>query len=73
MLIEGLNRNKVDTMNTNDLLCNLEGRHILQRIGTPDDVAHIIYFLSDSYQSSFITGGCYVIDGGALARLSTEC
>lgn len=43
-------------------------RHPLGRLGTPDDVANLALFLA-SDEASFITGGTYVIDGGAtLAR-----
>jgi 3-oxoacyl-[acyl-carrier protein] reductase len=35
----------------------------LQRFGKPEEVANLIVFLS-SDKASFITGGCYVIDGG---------
>jgi NAD(P)-dependent dehydrogenase (short-subunit alcohol dehydrogenase family) len=40
-------------------------RHPLGRLGTPDDVACLALFLA-SDEASFITGGTYVIDGGAL-------
>ena len=40
-------------------------RHPLGRLGTPEDVAKLALFLA-SDESSFITGGTYVIDGGAL-------
>lgn len=43
-------------------------RHPLGRLGTPEDVANLALFLA-SDEASFITGGTYVIDGGAtLAR-----
>jgi NAD(P)-dependent dehydrogenase (short-subunit alcohol dehydrogenase family) len=43
-------------------------RHPLGRLGTPEDVAGLILFLASS-ESSWITGGTYVIDGGAsIAR-----
>lgn len=43
-------------------------RHPLGRLGTPEDVAYLALFLA-SNESSFITGGTYVIDGGAsIAR-----
>ena len=43
-------------------------RHPLGRLATPEDVADLALFLS-SDEASFITGGTYVIDGGAsIAR-----
>lgn len=43
-------------------------RHPLGRLGTPEDVANLALFLA-SDEASFITGGTYVIDGGAtIAR-----
>jgi NAD(P)-dependent dehydrogenase (short-subunit alcohol dehydrogenase family) len=44
----------------------------LQRLGDPRDVAQAIAFLIDRDRSGFITGQDFVVDGGALARLSTE-
>jgi NAD(P)-dependent dehydrogenase (short-subunit alcohol dehydrogenase family) len=38
----------------------------------PEEVAQSILFLADNDRSSFITGQALVVDGGALARLSTE-
>jgi len=40
------------------------------RIGQPQDVAEIVLFLV-SDRASFITGACYLVDGGLLARLPT--
>ena len=43
-------------------------RHPLGRLGTPEDVAYLALFLA-SDEASFITGGTFVVDGGAsLAR-----
>lgn len=44
----------------------------LRRIGHARDIAHAIAFLIDRERSDFITGQDFVVDGGALARLSTE-
>lgn len=44
----------------------------LRRIGEPRDVAEVIGFLLDADRSAFVTGQAFVVDGGALARLSTE-
>jgi len=50
----------------------LVDRTPLKRIGHPRDVAQAIAFLIDRERSDFITGQDFVVDGGALARLSTE-
>jgi NAD(P)-dependent dehydrogenase (short-subunit alcohol dehydrogenase family) len=50
----------------------LAGRTPLGRIGRPEEIAEAIVFLADGQRSSFITGQTLVVDGGALARLSTE-
>lgn len=43
-------------------------RHPLGRLGTPEDVANLVLFLA-SDEARWITGGTYVIDGGAsIAR-----
>lgn len=44
----------------------------LGRIGLALEVADLVSFLADSQRSSFVTGQCFTIDGGALARLGTE-
>jgi NAD(P)-dependent dehydrogenase (short-subunit alcohol dehydrogenase family) len=44
----------------------------LKRIGEPRDIAQAIAFLIDRERSDFITGQEFAVDGGALARLSTE-
>jgi NAD(P)-dependent dehydrogenase (short-subunit alcohol dehydrogenase family) len=41
--------------------------HPIGRLGTPDEVAELVVFLS-SGRASFITGAYYPIDGGYLAR-----
>lgn len=44
----------------------LTGAHLIQRLGKPEEIAKLACFLA-SDDSSFITGGSYVIDGGTLA------
>jgi NAD(P)-dependent dehydrogenase (short-subunit alcohol dehydrogenase family) len=39
----------------------------LKRIGTPENVEDLVYFLA-SDQASFITGSLYLIDGGLTAN-----
>jgi NAD(P)-dependent dehydrogenase (short-subunit alcohol dehydrogenase family) len=50
----------------------LVARTPLGRLGQPRDVAELILFLLDAERSGFVTGQEFVVDGGALARLSTE-
>jgi len=42
-------------------------QHILNRVGTCQEVANLVYFLA-SDQASFMTGGLYPIDGGLTAQ-----
>lgn len=44
----------------------------LGRIGEPEEIGEAIAFLLDPARAGFITGQQLVVDGGALARLSTE-
>ena len=41
----------------------------LGRIGEPEDIAPLVYFLA-SREASFITGSTFVVDGGVLAKLA---
>jgi len=50
----------------------IAARTPLRRIGQPEEVAEAILFLADGRRSSFITGQTIVVDGGAIAQLSTE-
>ena len=72
MLRAGLGRGHVGGENVQERLDNLARKTVNGRVGTPEEIAHAIYFLADNEQSSFMTGQALVIDGGATARLSTE-
>ena len=72
MLRAGLGRGHVGSGSMNDRLENLARKTVNGRVGKPEEIAHAIYFLADSNQSSFMTGQAMIVDGGATARLSTE-
>ena len=72
MLRSGLQRGHLAGSEITDRLDNLARKTVNGRIGEPREIAHAIYFLADSTQSSFMTGQALVVDGGATARLSTE-
>jgi len=72
MLRAGLTRGHVAGENLSELLDELAARHVIGRVGRPEEIARAILFLADDERSSFMTGQALVIDGGATARLSTE-
>jgi len=72
MLRAGLDRGHVGHGDMQERLDNLARKTVNGRVGTPQEIAHAIYFLADNDQSSFMTGQALVVDGGATARLSTE-
>jgi NAD(P)-dependent dehydrogenase (short-subunit alcohol dehydrogenase family) len=45
----------------------LEAAHPAGRLGTPEEVAALVVWLS-SDEASFVTGSYYPVDGGYLAR-----
>lgn len=72
MLRAGMNRDHVQGKDIQTRLDNLARKTVNGRIGTPEEIAHAIFFLADEAQSSFMTGQALIVDGGATARLSTE-
>jgi NAD(P)-dependent dehydrogenase (short-subunit alcohol dehydrogenase family) len=72
MLRAGLFRDHVQGSDIQTRLDNLARKTVNGRIGTPEEIAHAIFFLADNTQSSFMTGQAMIVDGGATARLSTE-
>lgn len=72
MLVDGLGRGHLNPGSLENKLEDLSAKHPLKRIGEPEEIANVVFFLSDKSRSGFITGQSIIADGGALARLSTE-
>lgn len=72
MLRDGLSRDHAGTGDLVARLNHLAARHPLHRVASPSDIAQAVLFLADNAKASFITGQSLTVDGGALARLSTE-
>ncbi|MGP1273028.1 MAG: SDR family NAD(P)-dependent oxidoreductase [Phycisphaerales bacterium] len=72
MLHDGLTRGHIDADSVDGLVRGLGHKHVLGRVGTPEEIGRAVLFLADADLSSFMTGQSLVVDGGALARLSTE-
>ncbi|MEL6497720.1 MAG: SDR family oxidoreductase [Planctomycetota bacterium] len=72
MLHAGLSRGHVQASSLDGLVRGLGKKHVLGRVGTPEEIGRAVLFLADPAHSSFMTGQSLVVDGGALARLSTE-
>lgn len=69
MLAEGLSRGgkEIEVMKL-----ELVSRTPIKRIGRANDISGIVEFLLDNDKSSFITGQSFIVDGGVLAKLSSE-
>ncbi|MEL7472469.1 MAG: SDR family oxidoreductase [Planctomycetota bacterium] len=72
MLHAGLERGHLTPGSSDELVRGLGSRHVIGRVGQPEEIGEAILFLADSARSSFVTGQALIVDGGALARLSTE-
>ena len=72
MLRDGLKRVHMKGDKLDDQIQELAKKHVIGRIGRPDEIGRAILFLADNNQSSFMTGQALIVDGGATARLSTE-
>lgn len=72
MLRAGLARSHAGSGGLDERLTVLSRRHAVGRVGRAEEIAKAIMYLADGEQSGFVTGESLVVDGGALARLSTE-
>lgn len=73
MLRSGLGRGHIVGEDVDQLVFKLGRKHLVGRVGQPNDIAELVYFLGDNSKSEFITGQNFVADGGASIVLSTEC
>jgi len=72
MLRAGFHRGRDNEASEESQLAALAAKTVNGRVGLPEEIASVIYFLGDAAQSSFITGQGLLADGGATCRLSTE-
>ena len=47
-------------------------QHPVGRVGVPNDIAEMVYFLADDAKSGFITGQEFVVDGGMTRKMIYE-
>ena len=72
MLRSGLQRGHLSGDDVEGLLSDLGHKTVMGRVGLPTEIAEAILFLADNERSSFTTGQHIIVDGGAVAHLSTE-
>jgi NAD(P)-dependent dehydrogenase (short-subunit alcohol dehydrogenase family) len=72
MLRDGLQRDHAGGGSMQEKIRSLGDRHVIGRVGRPEEVGQAILFLADGERSSFVTGHALTVDGGATAKLSTE-
>ena len=72
MLRAGFRRGRPGELPEEEQMAALAAKTVNGRVGEPEEIASVIYFLADNSQSSFMTGQAVIVDGGATCRLSTE-
>jgi NAD(P)-dependent dehydrogenase (short-subunit alcohol dehydrogenase family) len=69
MLRAGLNLEHIQSHNIEILMHELGKKHVIGRVGQPEEIGQTIMFLADC-QSSFISSQSIIVDGIATSRLS---
>ena len=72
MLRAGLKRGHLVGANEDELINALGDKHIVGRVGQPQEIAEAIYFMANQDKISFLTGQTLTVDGGVTVRLSSE-
>ena len=72
MLRAGFHRGRPGELPEEEQMAALAAKTVNGRVGKPEEIASVVYFLADNAQSSFMTGQAIIVDGGATSRLSTE-
>lgn len=73
MLEAGLARGHLEKRaDVNAAKRELAARTLSGRIAKPEDIAEQICFLADGQLTAYVTGQCFVVDGGVLCKLSSE-
>lgn len=72
MLREGLSRGHLSAGSEDERLHELARKIPFGRVADPAEIARGILFLADSDKSGYMTGQSLIMDGGVLARLSSE-
>ena len=52
-------------------LADLGRKHVVGRVGRPEEIGEVILFLADSARSGFVTGQSLIADGGGPERRNT--
>jgi glucose 1-dehydrogenase len=72
MLRDGFKRGHLTEDHVDAQMAELAAKTPLRKIGAPSEIARTILFLASPQSASFITGQNFIVDGGALSKLSTE-
>lgn len=72
MLRDGLARGLVAGASEDAVFSAFSRRHVMGRVGRPEEIAEAILFLASSDRASYITGASLTVDGGVTVALSTE-